>query len=150
MLEMWSANLFPKQMCTKPARDLFIHVFLMSLQLTESIYRSLPNVSRKMRFTVPYPLLAYPFYLVSDQNSLYILFIWKQLMNTNQRFVHSFIAPSYSLLSHCFLVFCVFSGREALANTVHISIPRVICFFPMRRERLLHRQFVGRQCWWSF
>ncbi|CAL0307743.1 unnamed protein product [Lupinus luteus] len=31
--------------------------------LTESLYKSLDNVSRMMRFTVPFPMLAYPFYL---------------------------------------------------------------------------------------
>lgn len=35
------------------------------LQLSEKIYRSLDDVTRKMRFTIPFPLFAYPVYLVS-------------------------------------------------------------------------------------
>lgn len=34
-------------------------------QLSEKIYRSLDDVTRKLRFTLPFPMLAYPVYLVS-------------------------------------------------------------------------------------
>lgn len=35
------------------------------LQLSERIYRALDKTTKMLRFTLPFPLLAYPFYLVS-------------------------------------------------------------------------------------
>lgn len=35
------------------------------LQLPEKLYKSLDNATRFLRFKIPFPMLAYPFYLVS-------------------------------------------------------------------------------------
>ena len=42
-----------------------IDVYSLLLQLPEKIYKSLDNVTRTLRFTLPFPMLAYPVYLVS-------------------------------------------------------------------------------------
>lgn len=47
--------------------------YLLILQLTEKIFKSLDNVTRSLRFTAPFPLLAYPVYLVSYLFCLQIL-----------------------------------------------------------------------------
>jgi len=51
-----------------------MHIFLVltnananaciALQITEKLYRQLEPRTKKLRFTVPFPLLAFPVYLV--------------------------------------------------------------------------------------
>jgi omega-3 fatty acid desaturase (delta-15 desaturase) len=35
------------------------------MQLPERLYRSLNRATRMLRFSIPFPMLAYPFYLVN-------------------------------------------------------------------------------------
>jgi fatty acid desaturase len=40
-------------------------VSVLFLQLSERIYKNLDNLTKAFRFSAPFPLFAYPFYLVS-------------------------------------------------------------------------------------
>lgn len=45
-------------------------------QLSEKIYRSLDTATRTLRFTLPFPMLAYPLYLVSLLPFVNWIYVW--------------------------------------------------------------------------
>lgn len=42
------------------------------LQLNEKTFKSLDKATQTLRFTLPFPMLAYPFYLVSLLSSCFL------------------------------------------------------------------------------
>lgn len=44
----------------------FCDLYNLVLQLSEKIYKTLDTATRLLRFTLPFPMLAYPFYLVGN------------------------------------------------------------------------------------
>ena len=92
--------------------NLFFLLFLM--QLPEKIYKSLDGITKMLRFTVPFPMLAYPIYLVS---------------------ICSFFEQFYSELKKYIAEYPIqFSGAEVLENLVHTLTQTVICSSQVREK----------------
>lgn len=50
--------------------DFVVSIIFYLFQLPQKIYNSLDFVTKKLRFTLPFPMLAYPIYLVGLLSSL--------------------------------------------------------------------------------
>jgi hypothetical protein len=103
--------------------NLSLHI----LQLPEKLYRSLDSSTRKLRFALPFPMLAYPFYLVRPKDlwsylTLMIDFLMWQWMYSNV------------MLTVLFVVFKLSSGRGVQGSQVRISTQAAICFSQTKRR----------------
>ena len=119
------------------------NLYHLVLQLSEKIYKNLDKATKLLRFTLPFPMLAYPFYLVNNLlQTLYLLF-------------HFFFPPivfnllaSFSNVS--FLILCGdaeinYSGVEVPERRVLILTQTVTCSFQMKGKTSSPRLPVGLQ-----
>lgn len=65
---------------------------MLFLQLSERIYKSLDVATKTLRFTVPFPMLAYPFYLVSVWVTWLVRFERRVLEITCKILINLFLA----------------------------------------------------------
>lgn len=100
-----------------------VRSFFSYHQTPESLYRTLDDSTLRLRFTLPFPLFAYPVYLVRS-NRLICCFFYL--------FSHSFL--NKSSLSHMFMfIFAWFhscGGHQG--RQVPTSTPTASCLLQMR------------------
>lgn len=72
--------------------------FCFFLQLPEKIYTSLDYISWKMRFTVPFPMFAYPVYLVSLARYR-VFMVHSEGINEQYFLCHFIMTDIYGILS---------------------------------------------------
>lgn len=121
------------------------HVHACSLQLTEKMYRSLDASARFLRFTVPFPVFAYPMYLVSS-----IRLLNQGLFNST---IHR--RALYLILnltdggcgSISYWKLHVRSCIEARGKKGLISTRTATCSHQMKGRMLRSQRYVGP--WWS-
>ena len=102
--------------------------FYIFWQMTEKLYKSQSHMTRLLRFTVPFPILAFPIYLVRS-------------LSEKQKYNYEFKLTNKSWVSDKWTR--NFSGAEAREKKVLTLIPTANCSLPKTEKMWPPRPHVG-------